>query len=60
MVVINYAKYCSGGNMKLSRRNFLKTSAAGLAAYQLSVGGSIRAEAKELLPSDYGYEKKFI
>lgn len=58
MVVINYAKYCSGGNMKLSRRNFLKTSAAGLAAYQLSVGGSIRAEAKELLPSDYGYEKK--
>ena len=44
--------------MKLSRRNFLKTSAAGLAATQVLAGNPIKAEASEPLPADYGYEKK--
>ena len=44
--------------MKLSRRNFLKTSAIGLAASQVAVGSPLKAEASEPLPADYGFEKK--
>lgn len=42
----------------ISRRNFIKKSVISLAAYSSLVNAPLKAKASELLPSDYGYEKK--
>ena len=44
--------------MKLTRRNFIKTSVAGLAGAAVATGVPLKAEAREITSADYGVENK--
>lgn len=44
--------------MKLTRRNFIKTSVAGLAGTTIAAGVPLKAEAREITSADYGVENK--
>ena len=44
--------------MKLTRRNFIKTSVAGLAGTTITAGVPIKAEARKITSADYGVENK--
>ena len=44
--------------MKLTRRNFMKTSVAGLAGAAIYSGSPLKAEAREITSADFGVENR--
>lgn len=46
--------------MKLTRRNFIKTSVAGLAGTTIASGVPLKAEAREITSADYGVENNIF